>query len=85
MKSTAQYVFLRPVSWLAPHRDTLITRGPRRRGVGFLTGYILCVLCLFIGSVLVKGWYTTLIIFGIFHVGCTVVFLLLWLAHYRAK
>jgi hypothetical protein len=35
-----------------------------------LTGYVLCLLGLFIACVIVKGFYTTLAVYGIVHVGC---------------
>jgi hypothetical protein len=35
-----------------------------------LTGYILCLIGLFIGCVIVQGFYVTLTIYGIIHLGC---------------
>ena len=43
----------------------------------FLTGYVLCLIGLFIGCVIVKGFYLTLTIYGIIHVGCALVLLCL--------
>lgn len=37
-----------------------------------LAGYFLCLVGLFISGVMVTGWYTTLIIYGVIHVGCAV-------------
>ena len=42
-----------------------------------LTGYILCLIGLFIGCVIVKGFYMTLTIYGIIHIGCALALLLL--------
>jgi len=43
----------------------------------FLTGYVLCLIGLFIGCVIVKGFYLTLAIYGIIHIGSALVLLCL--------
>jgi hypothetical protein len=45
-----------------------------------LTGYILGLSGLFIGCVVMRGWYTTLVFYGVVHVGCALVLLLV--CHY---
>jgi hypothetical protein len=42
-----------------------------------LTGYVLCLIGLFIACVIVKGLYTTLAVYTIIHVGCALGLLLL--------
>jgi hypothetical protein len=42
-----------------------------------LTGYVLCLIGLFIGCVIVKGFYMTLTIYGIIHIGCALTLLFL--------
>jgi hypothetical protein len=42
-----------------------------------VTGYVLCLIGLFIGSVIVQGFYMTLTIYGIIHIGCALILLFL--------
>jgi hypothetical protein len=42
-----------------------------------LTGYALCLIGLFIGCVIVKGFYVTLTVYGIIHIGCALALLFL--------
>jgi uncharacterized membrane protein YccC len=42
-----------------------------------LTGYILCLIGLFIGCVMVQGFYTTAIVYGTIHLGCALILLFL--------